>query len=172
MSTSQSQSQLEVLPAELKLQVLYSLPSVSSLNALTHSSPHFFNLYHDKEQVQILAQVLENELGREVLKDAWYVIRAARHIKLRGVDRFGNELEYKSQKILLELLKSGKELDRSKLGITLDDMVWFSKKLPALQEVSIAFFENTIGNHPITGESIPSSSPSAKSPSNRELSRI
>ncbi|TEY38481.1 hypothetical protein BOTCAL_0488g00040 [Botryotinia calthae] len=172
MTTSQSQSQLEVLSAELKLQVLYSLPSVSSLNALTHSSPHFFNVYHDREQAQILAQVLENELGREVLKDVWYVIRAARHIKLRGVGPFGDKLEYKSRKILSELLRSGKGLDKSELGITLDDMIWFSKKLPALQEVSIAFFENTIGNHPITGERIPSSSPSAKSPSTRELSRI
>lgn len=172
MATSQSQSQLEAFPAELKLQVLRSLPSVSSLNALTHSSPHFFNAYHSKEQAQILAQVLENELGREVLKDAWYVIRAARHIKLRAVARFNDELDDKSQKTLLELLRSGKDLDRSELGITLDDMIWFSKKLPALQEISIAFFENTIGNHPITGERIPSSSPSAKFPSTRELSRI
>ncbi|TGO44561.1 hypothetical protein BCON_0498g00040 [Botryotinia convoluta] len=67
MSTSQSESQLEALPAELKVLVLQSLPSVTSLNALAHSSPQFYNAYHSEEYARILQQVLENELGSEFL---------------------------------------------------------------------------------------------------------
>ncbi|THV50218.1 hypothetical protein BGAL_0159g00030 [Botrytis galanthina] len=101
MTTSQSESQLEALPTELKVQVLRSLPSVTSLNALAHSTPRFYNAYHSEEYERILQQVLENELGSEALNEAC-----------------------------------------------------------------------TIGNHPITGERIPLSAPSSKSPSKSELCRI
>ncbi|KAF7954502.1 hypothetical protein EAE96_005623 [Botrytis aclada] len=171
MSTSQSESQLEELPTELKIQVLRSLPSVTSLNALAHSSPQFYNAYHSDKHARILEQVLENELGREVLEEAWFVIRAARHVQLRVSNLF-EELDGISREMLSELLKGGRNLDRSELGITVDDMIWFSKKLPALQEVTMAFFENTIGNHPITGERIPLSSRSMNHPSKNELCRI
>ncbi|TGO25350.1 hypothetical protein BPAE_0082g00350 [Botrytis paeoniae] len=172
MSASKSESQLEALPTELKVQVLRSLPSVFSLNALAHSSPHFHNAYYDKEQARILTQVLENELGREALKEAWFVIRAARHVQLRAGNLLSDELDDTSRETLSGPLRSGRDLVNSELGITLDDMIWFSKKLPALQEVTMAFFESTIGNHPITGERIPLSSPPAKSPSKNELCRI
>ncbi|KAF7933515.1 uncharacterized protein EAE98_003224 [Botrytis deweyae] len=172
MSTSQSKSQLEALPTELKVQVLRSLPSVTSLNALTHSSPRLYNAYHSEEYERILQQVLENELGSEVLEEAWFVIRAARHVQLRARNFWGDQMDDTSRERISELLKSRRNLDKSELGITLDDMIWFSKKLPALQELTMAFFESTIGNHPITGERIPLSAHSAKSPSKSELCRI
>ncbi|KAF5873061.1 uncharacterized protein Bfra_008338 [Botrytis fragariae] len=172
MSASQAESQLEALPTELKIQVLRCLPSVSSLESLTHSSPQFYNAYHSEEYARLLEQVVENELGSEVLKEAWFVIRAARHLHLRTSNRFNNELDDTSRKALLELLRSGRNLDKSELGITLEDMIWFSKKLSALQELTMAFFESTIGKHPITGERIPLSAPSAEPPSKSELCRI
>ncbi|KAF7952367.1 uncharacterized protein EAE97_001864 [Botrytis byssoidea] len=171
MSTSQSKSQLEALPTELKVQILQSLPSITSLNALANSSPQFYNIYHSEEYARIFQKVLENEVGREVLEDAWFMIRAARHLHLRAGNML-EDLDDVSQERLLELLTSGGNLDNSEQGITLDDMIWFSKKLPALQEVTMAFFENTIGHHPITGKPIPSSDPSAKPPSKSELCRI
>ncbi|TGO53471.1 hypothetical protein BOTNAR_0294g00020 [Botryotinia narcissicola] len=168
MSTSQSESQLEALPTELKVQILQSLPSITSLNALANSSPQFYNIYHSEEYARIFEKVLENELGREVLEDAWFMIRAARHLHLRAGNML-EDLDDISQERFLELLTSGGNLDNSEQGITLDDMIWFSKKLPALQEVTMAFFENSMGNHPITGEPIPLSDPSAKPPSKSEL---
>ncbi|KAF7908367.1 uncharacterized protein EAF01_004122 [Botrytis porri] len=172
MSASQAESHLEALPTELKIKVLRCLRSVSSLKSLTHSSPRFYNAYHSEEYARIFEQVVENELGSEVFKEAWFVIRAARHLHLRTSNRYSDELDDTSRKALSELLRSGRNLDRSELGITLEDIIWFSKKLPALQEMTMAFFKSMLENHPITGERIALSSLQGKSPSKSEFCRI
>ncbi|KAI9647794.1 hypothetical protein NHQ30_004182 [Ciborinia camelliae] len=106
------------------------------------------------------SKVLKNELGEEALKEAWFVTRAANIKK--------DETSYES---ISELLIEGNSSKYNE-GIALDDLIFISTLVPALHELSMAFFKNTIGNHPITREPIPSSSRSANPPSASEVRRI
>lgn len=66
---------METLPAELRIQILQSLPDVLSLRSLIYASPTFHNDYLKARQV-LFGSVVVNELGPDIIVDALATLRS------------------------------------------------------------------------------------------------
>ncbi|KAK4032031.1 hypothetical protein C8A01DRAFT_20840 [Parachaetomium inaequale] len=69
-------SRLEILPAELRSQVLSSLTSPDDLWATIHASPVLYQQYR-ADRKNILRHVMRNTLGDRVLVDAYAVLKTS-----------------------------------------------------------------------------------------------
>ncbi|KAF7889772.1 uncharacterized protein EAF02_002187 [Botrytis sinoallii] len=135
-------AKLDDLPQELKELILCSAPDITTLNCLAHSSPLFYNAYRRRRE-EIFATVIATELTPAILHEARCVVRAS------FVERGSSWLIDVEQ--LLGEYDKGRNNTFS-LDITPTELIYISKFLPALRDVSMAFFRSTLSHHPLTGD--------------------
>ena len=141
---NEEESNLESLPVELQLSILYKLSDVSSLSALVHASPLYHQAYVSVRQ-QVLLEVLFEEVGPFVLFDAWIVVQAQK-LERENEDNGENVrwfLDQCKKSTLHNIpLKSMKELP-------LEELFSLARLQRTVQFVATAFVESAISNRPI-----------------------
>lgn len=71
----QQPSSLESLPSEIRIRILENMPDIKSLDSLIHASPVYFAQYR-LDRKSLLCRCLEQDLGREVLVEAYAAFKS------------------------------------------------------------------------------------------------
>ncbi|KAF7920668.1 hypothetical protein BELL_0197g00050 [Botrytis elliptica] len=142
-------AKLDDLPQELKDLILCAAPDIATLKCLAHSSPFFHGAYANRRE-DIFLTVLSTEITPDILHEARFVARAT-SIE-RGSSWFSNV-----KQLLADYDKGIDEL--FPLNITSTETIYISRFLPALHNVTLAFFQMTLSHHPLTGEKMHPPSP-------------
>lgn len=128
-------SRLDELPAELKLIILRSSPSLQCLHNLIRASSSFSRLYFRATQ-GVLSDVLCNLLGKEGLSDALAALYA---------ERLGNcDVDRAMMKDFLTRWSEGWAHDYTQTGLPLDVSVWMSRLLESIEHLVAAFTAETL----------------------------
>ncbi|TGO35149.1 hypothetical protein BHYA_0168g00050 [Botrytis hyacinthi] len=135
-------AKLDDLPHELKELILCAASDIATLNCLAHSSPLFHSAYRSRRE-QIFATVIGTELTPAILHEARCVVRAS------FVERGSSWLSEVEQ--LLGEYDKGKT-ETFSLDITPTELIYISRFLPALRDISMAFFRSALSHHPLTGD--------------------
>ncbi|KAF7952215.1 uncharacterized protein EAE97_001712 [Botrytis byssoidea] len=133
-------AKLDDLPQELKELILCAAPDIATLECLAHSSPLFHGAYVNRRE-DIFLTVLSTEIPPDILHEARFVARAT------SIER--GSTWFNDVKQLLADYDKGID-DSFPLNITLTETIYISRFLPALRDVSMAFFRSTLSHHPLT----------------------
>ncbi|TGO23083.1 hypothetical protein BPAE_0144g00030 [Botrytis paeoniae] len=135
-------AKLDDLPQELKELILCAAPDIATLKCLAHLSPLFHDAYRRRRE-NIFATVIATELMPAILHEARYVVQAS------FVERGPSWLSDVEQ--LLGEYDKGRS-ETFSLEITPTELIYISRFLPALRDISMAFFRSTLSHHPLTGD--------------------
>ena len=138
---------IEASPVELRIAILRSLPDTSALYKLIKSSRKYYDAYIGQEHA-ILFQVLLNDMGPEVLLDAFTTIPASRISKVKWFENVESLFhEYADQR------KDRTSMPKSIKSITLSDLKRISATHLRVKAATTNFHHSTLCKHPITGTS-------------------